>query len=163
MKFTLQLAFYSLLIYLEEKFNLVCWFFGVKQDSKYRYLIALCLLPLVLAVIPFLIIVAILLLAIYIILVLWMAIGFKLVDRAGTFGSVESNGIRLSEKLEKNNRLLLWEEISELNIIFQPPFGSLEVVLKSGESVAAITDHPNNVESALEKYNISFTRKQRGE
>ena len=159
MKFTLQLAFYYLLISLEEKFNLICWFFGVKQDSKYRYLIALCLLPLVLTAIPFLMVVAILLLTIYIILVLWMAIGFKLVAHTGTFGSVKSNGIRLSGKLEKNNRLLLWEEISELNVRFQPPFGSLEVVLKSGESVMAITEYPNNVESALEKYNISFTRK----
>ena len=116
-----------------------------------------------LATIPFLIVFAILLVVIYIIIVLLNAIGFGLVAHSGTFGSIESNGVRLSGRVEKNNRLLLWEDISEVNVIFQPPFGSIEVLLKSGESVTAITGHSNYVESALEKYNIPFARKQRGQ
>ena len=158
MKLTLQLIFY-----IKSKFNLVCWFFGVEHDSKYRYLIAFCLLPLLLVTIPFLIAFTILLLVLYIIFVLWNAIAFSLIAHSGTFGSVESNGILLSGRVHKDNRLLLWEEISEINVIFQPPFGSIEVLLKSGESVTAITGHSNDVESALEKYNISFAKKHRGQ
>jgi hypothetical protein len=162
MKLTLQLAFYSLLIYVESKFDLVCWFFGVEQDSRYRYLIAFCLFPLVLAAIPFLIAFAILLLVLSIVLVVWNAIAFSSIAHSGTFGSIEINGIRICGRVEKNNRLLLWEEIREVNIIFQPPFCSAEVILNSGESVMAFTEHSNNVELALEKYNIPFSRKQSG-
>ena len=163
MKFTLQLTFDSFLIYVKDKFDVVCRFFGVKQGSKYRYLIAFCLLPLLLGTIPFLVVFAILLLFLYVIVVLVNAITFSLITYSGTFGSVESNGIRLFRRVKKNNRLLLWEEIKEVNIIFQPPLCSMAVVLKSGKLVMAFTDHSNNVESALKKHNIPFSIKQRGE
>ena len=159
MKFTLRLTFYSFLIYLKDKFDVVRRFFGVKQGSKYRYLIAFCLLPLLFGTITFLIVFAILLLFIHVVVVLVNAITFSLIAYSGAFGSVEINGIRLSRRVEKNNRLLLWEEIREVTIVYEPPLCSMEVVLKSGELVMAFTDHSNNVESDLKKYNILFARK----
>ena len=120
-------------------------------------------MPLVPAAIPFLIAFAILLLVLSIVLVAWNAIAFSLIAHSGTFGNIEINGIRICGRVEKNNRLLLREEIREVNVIFQPPFCSAEVILNSGESVMTFTEHSSNLESALEKYNIPFARKQRGE
>ena len=163
MKFTLQLTFYSFLIYVKDKFDLICRFLGVKQGSKYRYLTAFCLLPLLLIIIPFLIVLAILLLFLHVIVVLVNSITFSLIAYSSAVGSVENNGIRLHRRGNKNNRLLLWEKIKKVTVISQPPLCSMEVVLKSGELIMAFTDHSNNVESALEKYNILFARKQKRE
>ena len=75
------------------------------------------------------------LILLYFAIIFWNAVVFRLLGYFGIAASMEFDGIRLSNCAKTVNRLLLWQDISEVIEVFQPPVSHMSVLLKSGESL----------------------------
>ena len=149
-----MLVFYCLLDYLSGKFKIICRVMGIKRDSKIRPILAVLLLPIV---IPIIVAVPLVCLVLYVFIICWNAIGLIIYSLFGIRACIEPDGIRLSTALKTIDRLLLWQDISEVIESFQPPFIILKVLLKSGELIR-IDLSSRNLEIALAKHEIPFTK-----
>ncbi len=149
-----MLVFYCLLDYLREKFKIICSMMGIKRDSKIRPILGVLLLPIV---IPIIVAVSIACLLLYILVIFWNAIGLSIYISFGLRACIEPDGIRLSNSLKTIDRLLLWQDISEVIESFQPPFIFSKVLLKSGE-LLQIDLSGRDLEISLAKHEIPFTK-----
>jgi hypothetical protein len=149
-----MLVFYCLLDYLSEKFKIICRVMGIKKDSKIRPIFAVLLLPIV---IPIIVTVSLVCLILYILIICWNAIVLIIYSFFGISAWIEVDGIRLSNSLKTIDRLLLWQDISEVIESFEPPFTFSNILLKSGELVK-VDFSDRDLEIALAKHEIPFTK-----
>jgi hypothetical protein len=149
-----MLVFYCLLDYLSEKLKIICRVMGIKKDSKIRPIFAVLLLPIV---IPIIIAVSIVCLVLFVLIICWNAIVLIIYSFFGIRAWIEVDGIRLSTYLKTIDRLLLWQDISEVSESFEPPFIFSKVLLKSGELIK-IDLSGRDLEIALAKHEIPFTK-----
>ncbi len=99
-----------------------------------------------------------LLLLLYFSTIFWNWIAFRIIGYFGISASPEADGIRLSNHVKTSNRLLAWEDISEVNEVFKPPFFTLEILLKSGELVIIYFGTVSSMELYLENHDILFRK-----
>jgi hypothetical protein len=107
----------------------------------------------------FLIIAASLLVPLYLIIIFWNWIALGIYGCFGISGSVEVDGIHLSNTIKIINRLLLWQDIVQVDEVYQPPFFYLMVLLKSNELVKIDFRSDRNLELVLKEHNIPFVKK----
>jgi hypothetical protein len=99
-----------------------------------------------------------LLLPLYFLIIFWNWIAFGILGYFGISASAEFEGIRLSNHAKTSNRLLAWEDISEVNEVFKPPCFTLEFLLKSGELVIINFGIIDGMELDLENHGIPFRK-----
>jgi hypothetical protein len=107
----------------------------------------------------FFLIIASLLVPLYLIIIFWNWIALGIYGCFGISGSVEVDGIRLSNAIGTINRLLLWQDIVQVDEVYQPPFFYLMVLLKSDELVKIDFQSDRNLNIVLQTHNIPFFKK----
>jgi hypothetical protein len=142
-----------------DKLNYIHSFFNIESISNWVFII----IPLS----PFLVIAAIfvgcafvLYLALYAVVAIWNKVELGTIAFWGISESVEAEGIRLINRAKTTNRLVLWQEISQVNEVFKPPCFSLEFILKSGEAIEIDFRSFGDLELALRQHQIPFKKLQ---
>jgi hypothetical protein len=100
-----------------------------------------------------------LLIILYFAIIFWNAIVFGLLGYFGIAASAEVDGIRLSNRANTINQLLLWQDISEVSEVFQPPVSHTSILLKSGKSLLIHFQVDPNIELALKEQNIPVIKR----